>query len=69
MAHLTENRRGPNRSQEISVRLSKELKERVRAKAAADGRPVNGWIVSLLEREAPPLLDLPAGGKGLQLSA
>jgi hypothetical protein len=57
-ARPTHNRRSARRSVELRPRVSKDLKTRVEAAAAAERMTVNRWMERLLEVAAPPLLDV-----------
>ncbi|WP_163549464.1 hypothetical protein [Candidatus Frankia nodulisporulans] len=55
------DRRSYARSARMELLMSPELKERIRAAAAADGRRALPWVLEVLERALPPELDLTDG--------
>jgi hypothetical protein len=52
------DRRSHARSARMELLMSPELKARIRAAAAADGRRALPWVLEVLERALPPELEL-----------
>ncbi len=55
------DRRSYARSARMELLMPPELKARIRAAAAADGRTALPWVLDVLERALPPELELTGG--------